>query len=98
QTGAVVPQPAYLNDLPAEISPITSQLLRTLDRTRNVILYGPPGTGKTFHVTELRDELTSSQLEIPRSPQQLRAEVMPELTWHDSLALAMFLDGREWFR
>lgn len=74
-------------DLPEEIV----QLATLAETTRNLILYGPPGTGKTYTVNRFASFYLSEQLSAPISPEQHRRDLIQPLTWHEVIALAMYL-------
>lgn len=67
------------------------QLATLAESTRNLILYGPPGTGKTFAVNKFADFYLKEQLSTPLSPEQRRRDLIRPLTWHEVIALAMYL-------
>ncbi|PSR15990.1 hypothetical protein C8255_20210 [filamentous cyanobacterium CCP3] len=67
------------------------QLATLAESTRNLILYGPPGTGKTFAVNKFADFYLKEQLSTPLSPEQRRRDLIRPLTWHDVIALSMYL-------
>lgn len=74
--------------LPEEIV----QLATLTEETRNLILYGPPGTGKTYAVNKFASFFLGEQLTTPLAPEQQRREILQPLTWHDAIALAMYLE------
>ena len=74
-------------ELPEEIV----QLATLAETTRNLILYGPPGTGKTYAVNRFARFYLSEQLSAPISPEQRRRDLIRPLTWHEVIALAMYL-------
>lgn len=74
--------------LPEEIV----QLATLAEETRNLILYGPPGTGKTYAVNKFASFFLGEQLTTPLAPEQQRREILQPLTWHDAIALAMYLE------
>jgi hypothetical protein len=55
------------------------ELLRIVERTRNIILYGPPGTGKTYWVEQYRRRLPAQQTFF--------------VTFHQSYAYEEFVEG-----
>ena len=67
------------------------QLATLADNTRNLILYGPPGTGKTFTVNRFANFYLKEQLSIPIPQEQRRRHLVQPLTWHEVIALAMYL-------
>jgi len=73
--------------LPEEIV----ELATLAETTRNLILYGPPGTGKTYAVNRFARFYLSEQLSAPISPEQRRRDLIRPLTWHEVIALAMYL-------
>ena len=73
--------------LPEEIV----ELATLADTTRNLILYGPPGTGKTYAVNRFANFYLGEQLSAPISPEQRRRDLIRPLTWHEVIALAMYL-------
>jgi 5-methylcytosine-specific restriction enzyme B len=74
-------------DIPKEII----ELATLADTTRNLILYGPPGTGKTYAVNRFARFYLGEQLSTPISSDQRRRDLIRSLTWHDVIALAMYL-------
>jgi DNA polymerase III delta prime subunit len=74
-------------ELPEEIV----QLATLAENTRNLILYGPPGTGKTYAVNRFAKFYLSEQLSAPISPEQRRRDLIRPLTWHEVIALAMYM-------
>ena len=74
-------------ELPEEIV----QLATLAENTRNLILYGPPGTGKTYAVNRFAKFYLSEQLSAPVSPEQRRRDLIRPLTWHEVIALAMYM-------
>ena len=71
--------------------PEVVQLATLADNTRNLILYGPPGTGKTFAVNRFANFYLKEQLSAPISQEQRRRDLVRPLTWHEVIALAMYL-------
>ncbi len=67
------------------------QLATLVENTRNLILYGPPGTGKTFAVNKFANFYLKEQLSTPLSPEQRQRDLIRPLTWHDVIALVMYL-------
>ncbi|MFZ9737733.1 MAG: AAA family ATPase [Prochlorotrichaceae cyanobacterium] len=74
-------------DWPEEIV----HLATLAEHNRNLILYGPPGTGKTYVVNRFTTFYLSEQLSTPLSPEQRRRDLVRPLTWHEVIALAMYL-------
>ncbi|MGB3491234.1 MAG: AAA family ATPase [Elainellaceae cyanobacterium] len=74
-------------DIPKEII----ELATLADATRNLILYGPPGTGKTYAVNRFARFYLGEQLSTPISTEQRRQNLIRPLTWHEVIALAMYL-------
>lgn len=72
------------------ISEELARLQSAFSRTRNVILYGSPGTGKTFVSNQFSDLIVRDQLEEETSDKQIYLNILPGLTWHDAIALAMY--------
>lgn len=72
------------------ISEELARLQTAFNHTRNVILYGSPGTGKTFVSNQFSDFVVREQLEEEVSDKQLYLGIIPDLTWHDIIALAMY--------
>lgn len=72
------------------ISEELARLQTAFTHTRNVILYGSPGTGKTFVSNQFSDLVVKEQLEEEVSDKQLYLSIIPDLTWHDVIALAMY--------
>lgn len=68
------------------------QLATLTEETRNLILYGAPGTGKTYAVNKFASFFLGEQLTTPLAPEQQRREILQPLTWHDAIALAMYLE------
>ena len=89
---SVKPQPeaeaTELVQLPEEIV----QLATLTEETKNLILYGPPGTGKTYAVNKFASFFLGEQLSTPLAPEQQRREILQPVTWHDAIALAMYLE------
>jgi 5-methylcytosine-specific restriction protein B len=67
-------------------------LLTITKLTKNLILYGSPGTGKTFTVNEFAKFFLDNQLQSPITPKQLKLDVMKGMTWHDAIALAIYVN------
>lgn len=80
--GGVVPMP---------MSEEVLQLATLADRTSNLILYGPPGTGKTYTVSRFANAYLKEQLQQPIPPEQRRRDLIQPLTWHEVIALVMYL-------
>jgi Cdc6-like AAA superfamily ATPase len=77
----------------ASLPPETTEILSTLQRTRNIILYGPPGTGKTFVAEKVIREILKPQSE--RKPTEgIKIQATIEgLTFYDVLAISMYIAG-----
>jgi 5-methylcytosine-specific restriction protein B len=72
-------------------------ILNTLSHTKNLILYGPPGTGKTFFAKKVSEVLVRQGSIEGISEEARLQDVADHLTFHDLLALGMYLnnpDGR----
>jgi 5-methylcytosine-specific restriction protein B len=82
---------ADLPDSPVELPQEIVQLATLAETTRNLILYGPPGTGKTYAVNRFAQFYLSEQLSVPVPPEQRRRDLIRSLTWHDVIALSMYL-------
>lgn len=67
--------------------------LATLSRTRNLILYGPPGTGKTYLAQQLAHALVQPQGAQPISEAAKVQEAIADLSFHEMIALSMYLTG-----
>ena len=61
-------------------------------KTRNIILYGSPGTGKTYTVSQFAKLFLSKQLQSPITPEQRRQDSVKDLTWHEAIAFAMYVN------
>ncbi|MCL1491695.1 MAG: AAA family ATPase [Pseudanabaena sp. Salubria-1] len=64
-------------------------------KTRNIILYGSPGTGKTYTVSQFAKLFLSKQLQSPITPEQRRQDSVKGLTWHESIAFAMYVNYKK---
>ncbi|WP_008310364.1 McrB family protein [Leptolyngbya sp. PCC 6406] len=84
-------KPAHTDEDQVVLPEEVVQLTTLAEKTRNLILYGPPGTGKTFAVNKFSDFYLKEQLSTPLSPEQRRRDLIRPLTWHDVIALAMYL-------
>jgi DNA polymerase III delta prime subunit len=78
-------------DTPPELPQEIVQLATLAETTRNLILYGPPGTGKTYAVKRFAQFYLSEQLSTPVPLEQRRRDLIRPLTWHDVIALSMYL-------
>lgn len=76
---------------PAKINSILKLFLHT----KNVILYGPPGTGKTYLGNLVAQELIRSQLQKPIPEKVLLQSIAENNTVYDSLALGMYVNGKD---
>jgi 5-methylcytosine-specific restriction protein B len=70
-------------------------LLTLFNFTKNVILYGPPGTGKTYIANQTAHELVKKQLQVPVPETILLQGIAEAITFYDSLALGIYLAGKE---
>jgi DNA polymerase III delta prime subunit len=61
--------------------------------TKNVILYGPPGTGKTYIARKAAEALVKPQLKQAPTESISIQRAIQDLTFHEVLALNMYLDG-----
>lgn len=73
--------------IPKEVT----RLSTLAESKRNLILYGPPGTGKTYVVNRFAKFYLGEQLNVPVSQEQRRKDLIRPLTWHEVIALAMYL-------
>ena len=67
-------------------------LLKISQTTKNIILYGSPGTGKTYTVSQFAKLFLSKQLQSPITPEQRRQDSVKDLTWHEAIAFAMYVN------
>ncbi|MCY7331195.1 MAG: AAA family ATPase [Pseudanabaena sp. CAN_BIN31] len=76
--------------------PMLSKTLQVIQKitehTQNLILYGSPGTGKTFTVNQFAKLFLDNQLQSPITPEQLKLDTIKGLTWHDAIALAIYVN------
>jgi len=76
--------------------PMLSKTLQAIQKiteyTQNLILYGSPGTGKTFTVNQFAKLFLDNQLQSPITPEQLKLDAIKGLTWHDAIALAVYVN------
>jgi DNA polymerase III delta prime subunit len=70
------------------------ELNDALSHTKNTILYGPPGTGKTYTVQQFVKEFLKEQLLKPKSYDQIKAELLRDLTLYEIVALSIYLKGK----
>ncbi len=75
----------------ARSADIQDNVLAALAYSKNVILYGPPGTGKTYHARQIAQRLASSQNREALSETVRLQELAERLTFHELLALGMFV-------
>jgi 5-methylcytosine-specific restriction protein B len=76
------------------LSPEVVAGLAALSRTRNLILYGPPGTGKTYLAQQLAHALVKPQGAQPVSEAAKIQEAIADLSFHEMIALSMYLTGK----
>lgn len=62
--------------------------------TRNVILYGPPGTGKTYMTQQFIKGFLGSQISTPKSFNEIKLELLQELTWYQVIALSIYMKDK----
>ncbi len=67
-------------------------LLMVSKNQKNSILYGSPGTGKTYTVSQFAKLFLSEQLKSPITPEQLKLDAIKDLTWHDAISLAIYVN------
>lgn len=62
----------------------------------NQILYGPPGTGKTYSIQEYIQNLLSKNpgLNINSEEQKLN-DIVKDLSWYTTIAISMYLNGKQ---
>ena len=63
--------------------------------SKNIILYGSPGTGKTYTVNKFTEVFLVNQLRSPLTSEQIYQEVIPQLKWHEAVALSMYIIDSE---
>jgi len=66
-------------------------ILAVLAHTKNVVIYGPPGTGKTFFAKKVAEVLVKPETGEGVSQAVRLQEVAERLTFHELVALGMFL-------
>lgn len=74
-----------------ESSEVIENILGTLAYSKNIILYGPPGTGKTFFAKKVAEILAKPRTGEGVSRAVRLQEVAEQITFHELLALGMFL-------
>ena len=81
---------------PIITKPMLSKTLQVIQKitehTQNLILYGSPGTGKTFTVNQFSKLFLDNQLQSPITPEKLKLDAIKGLTWHDAIALAVYVN------
>ena len=75
----------------AEAREMLDSILAVLSHTKNIIIYGPPGTGKTFFAKKVAEVLVRPKEGEGMSQAVRLQEVAERLTFHESVALGMFL-------
>jgi len=63
--------------------------------TKNVILYGPPGTGKTYLAQQFIGKFIGEQISSPKTIEEIKIELIRDLTWYQVIALTIFLRGKD---
>ena len=69
---------------------------KTINQPKNQILYGPPGTGKTYSIQEYIQNLLSENpgLNINSEEQKLN-DIVKDLSWYTTIAISMYLNGKQ---
>lgn len=80
-------------------SPVVSNkkfpmLDEAFSHTRNIILYGPPGTGKTYIAQEFVKDFLAKQISSPKSPTEIKIDLIQDLTWYQIIGLSIYLKGK----
>jgi 5-methylcytosine-specific restriction enzyme B len=73
----------------------SQKLLKIFQACKNLILYGSPGTGKTYTVSQFAKLFLSKQLQSPITPEQRRQDSIKDLTWHEAIAFAMYVNYKK---
>lgn len=84
-----------LNIVQNNSSKITNTNIIT-NQPLNQILYGPPGTGKTYSIQEYIQNLLSKNpgLNINSEEQKLN-DIVKDLSWYTTIAISMYLNGKQ---
>ena len=98
----LLPQDTSDGDIEGEAKALTfsnsktiQNLLKISQTTKNIILYGSPGTGKTYTVSQFAKLFLSKQLQSPITPEQRRQDSVKDLTWHEAIAFAMYVNYKK---
>lgn len=62
----------------------------------NQILYGPPGTGKTYSIQEYTQNLLRENPGLnTNSEEQKLNDIVKDLSWYTTIAISMYLNGKQ---
>lgn len=66
------------------------------EQSLNQILYGPPGTGKTYSIQEYIQNLLRENPGLnTNSEEQKLNDIVKDLSWYTTIAISMYLNGKQ---